>query len=196
MYRCWVVYNKRWLVIAFPLLLWLGYLGLAIFVIYLEASADNPHVLLTGPGLSDLTPSITSGWTMSLVNNILATGTSSNSLDKHIFAWHSTCHPGLIVYRIWRVDQENSAYAVQSVSSRSRAFFGRSSRRTRLQNVTRIIIESGFLYTTIALITFITFLTGSNSFYATSDAVSRCLRHLVVNVTDRFPFTRNFKSSQ
>ncbi|KAF8825786.1 hypothetical protein HHX47_DHR6000418 [Lentinula edodes] len=85
-YRCWVVYNKRWLVIAFPLLLWLGYLGLAIFVIYLEASADNPHVLLTGPGLSDLTPSITSGWTMSLVNNILATGTSSNSLDKHIFA--------------------------------------------------------------------------------------------------------------
>ncbi|KAJ3878312.1 hypothetical protein F5051DRAFT_232493 [Lentinula edodes] len=149
-YRCWVVYNKRWLVIAFPLLLWLGYLGLAIFVIYLEASADNPHVLLTGPGLSDLTPSITSGWTMSLVNNILATG--------------------LIVYRIWRVDQENSAYAVQSVSSRSRAFFGRSSRRTRLQNVTRIIIESGFLYTTIALITFITFLTGSNSFYATSDA--------------------------
>ncbi|KAJ4474664.1 hypothetical protein C8J55DRAFT_129977 [Lentinula edodes] len=126
-YRCWVVYNKRWLVIAFPLLLWLGYLG-----------------------LSDLTPSITSGWTMSLVNNILATG--------------------LIVYRIWRVDQENSAYAVQSVSSRSRAFFGRSSRRTRLQNVTRIIIESGFLYTTIALITFITFLTGSNSFYATSDA--------------------------
>ncbi|KAJ3795663.1 hypothetical protein GGU11DRAFT_212724 [Lentinula aff. detonsa] len=149
-YRCWVVYNKRWLVVAFPLLLWLGYLGLAIFVVYVEASADNPHVLLTGPGLSDLTPSITSGWTLSLVNNIIATG--------------------LIVYRIWRVDRESSMYAMQSNSSRSRAFFSRSSQRTRLQNVTRVIIESGFLYTTIALITFITFLTGSNSFYAASDA--------------------------
>ncbi|KAJ3753680.1 hypothetical protein EV360DRAFT_87554 [Lentinula raphanica] len=149
-YRCWVVYNRRWLVVAFPVLLWLGYLGLAIFVIYLEASANNPRVLLTGPGLSDLTPSITSGWTLSLVNNILATG--------------------LIVYRIWRVDKESSVYAIQSDSSRSRAFFSRSSHRTRLQIVTRVIIESGFLYTAIALITFITFLTGSNSFYAASDA--------------------------
>ncbi|KAJ3721326.1 hypothetical protein DFJ43DRAFT_1094643 [Lentinula guzmanii] len=139
-YRCWVVYNKRWLVVAFPLLLWLGYLGLAIFVVYVEASADNPHVLLTGPGLSDLTPSITSGWTLSLVNNIIATG--------------------LIVYRIWRVDKESSMYAMQS----------NSSRRLNCKNVTRVIIESGFLYTTIALITFITFLTGSNSFYAASDA--------------------------
>ncbi|KIK61736.1 hypothetical protein GYMLUDRAFT_73243 [Collybiopsis luxurians FD-317 M1] len=168
-YRCWVVYNKSWFIISFPLLLWLGYLGLAIFVVYLEASAGNPHVLLTGPGsLSSLTPSITAGWTMSLVNNILATG--------------------LIVYRIWQVDKNSSMYAAQSVPS-SHGFFSRSGKRTRLQNVIRIIIESGGLYTVMALITFITFETGSASFYPTSDAelqiLSIAFNLIVIRISSR-----------
>ncbi|KIK61737.1 hypothetical protein GYMLUDRAFT_574980 [Collybiopsis luxurians FD-317 M1] len=119
-YRCWVVCNKSIFVVIFPIMLWLGYLALAIFVIYLEASAGNPKILLTG------------------ANNIITTA--------------------------------NHQYGLQSATggSGSRSFFGR--RRSTLQQVTRIIIESGMLYTTMALITFITFEVGSNSFYPTSDA--------------------------
>ncbi|KAJ3753681.1 hypothetical protein EV361DRAFT_954704 [Lentinula raphanica] len=152
-YRCWAVCNYSILVIVFPILLWLGYLGLGIFVIFLEASAGNPKVILTG-GMSKITPSITAGWTMSLVNNIITTG--------------------IIVYRIRRVDKSNVLYGIQGQESTiqgNHGLFGRKNRkRTRLQNVIRIIIESGMMYTTIAFITFITFVVGSSSFYATSDA--------------------------
>ncbi|KAJ4484608.1 hypothetical protein C8R41DRAFT_444877 [Lentinula lateritia] len=152
-YRCWAVCDRRIIVVVFPILLWMGYLGTGIFVIYLEASAGNPKVLLTG-GLSSLTPSITAGWTMSLVNNIITTG--------------------VIVYRIRRVDQTNALFGIQSQGSSlqgTRGLFGRQKRqRTKLQNVIRIIVESGLMYTTIAFITFITFVVGSNSFYPTSDA--------------------------
>ncbi|KAJ3861040.1 hypothetical protein EV359DRAFT_84723 [Lentinula novae-zelandiae] len=141
-YRCWAVCDRRIIVVVFPILLWMGYLGTGIFVIYLEASAGNPKVLLTG-GLSSLTPSITAGWTMSLVNNIITTG--------------------VIVYRIRRVDQTNALFGIQSQGSslqgtQARGLFGRQKRqRTKLQNVIRIIVESGLMYTTIAFITFITF---------------------------------------
>ncbi|KAF7328336.1 Ubiquitin carboxyl-terminal hydrolase [Mycena venus] len=40
---------------------------------------------------------------------------------------------------------------------------------TRLRRVMRIILESGLMYTVVALVTFITLITGSNSVYGTSD---------------------------
>ncbi|KAJ3807562.1 hypothetical protein EV368DRAFT_87435 [Lentinula lateritia] len=127
-YRCWAVCDRKIIVVVFPILLWMGYLGTGIFVIYLEASAGNPKVLLTG-GLSSLTPSITAGWTMSLANNIITTG--------------------VIVYRIWRVDQTNALFGIQTQSSSlqgTRGLFGRQKRqRTKLQNVIRIIVESGLI---------------------------------------------------
>ncbi|KAH7870453.1 hypothetical protein F5879DRAFT_920744 [Lentinula edodes] len=163
-YRCWAVCDRRIIVVVFPILLWMGYLGTGIFVIYLEASAGNPKVLLTG-GLSSLTPSITAGWTMSLANNIITTG--------------------VIVYRIWRVDQTNALFGIQTQGSSlqgTRGLFGRQKhQRTKLQNVIRIIVESGLMYTTIAFITFITFVVGSNSFYPTSDAA--CVFSLIPRST-------------
>jgi len=153
-YRCWIVCNRSMLVIAFPLLLWLGYFGNSIYGIYLEASAGKPKVLLTD-GMEKLHNAIIIGWTMSLANNIITTG--------------------LIVYRIWRVDRSNTKYGVKRSRETTREdgvrhLFGGKTCRTELQNVIRIIIESGLMYTTIALITFVTFETGSNSFYPTSDA--------------------------
>lgn len=50
-----------------------------------------------------------------------------------------------------------------------------------MQNVIRIIVESGLMYTTIAFITFITFVVGSNSFYPTSDAA--CVFSLIPRST-------------
>ncbi|KAJ3816852.1 hypothetical protein F5880DRAFT_1493820 [Lentinula raphanica] len=138
-YRCWVICNHRITVVVLPILLWLGGFSTAIFIIYLEASAKNPKILLTG-GSSKLTPSITANWSISLANNIITTG--------------------VIVYKIWSVDRSNTLNGMWQ---------GQISLRTELQNVIRIIIESGMMYTAIALITFITFLVGSSSFYPTSD---------------------------
>ncbi|KAJ4473569.1 hypothetical protein J3R30DRAFT_3684633 [Lentinula aciculospora] len=124
-----------------------------IFVIYLEANAGNPRLLVT-EGIPNITPSITAGWTMSLTNNIITTG--------------------IIVYSIWRVDKSNILYGIhaqESAIQESRSLFGSKKRqRTKLQNIIRIVIESGMIYTTTAFITFITFVVGSNSFYPTSDA--------------------------
>ncbi|KAJ3970145.1 hypothetical protein EV361DRAFT_802561 [Lentinula raphanica] len=142
-YRCWVICNHRITVVVLPILLWLGGFSTAIFIIYLEASAKNPKILLTG-GSSKLTPSITANWSISLANNIITTG--------------------VIVYKIWSIDRSNTLNGNHHPSGHTKR-----NKRTELQNVIRIIIESGMMYTAIALITFITFLVGSSSFYPTSD---------------------------
>ncbi|KAJ3721089.1 hypothetical protein C8R42DRAFT_642602 [Lentinula raphanica] len=156
-YRCWVVYNHSIAVVVLPILLWLGSFATSIFIIYLEASAKNPKVLLTG-GLSQITPSITASWSMSLANNIITTG--------------------LLVYRIWRVDRSNTQNGIWQGQETTMSIQGsdqfsshtkRRKRTSKLQEVIRIIIESGMMYTTIALISFITFEIGSSSAYATSD---------------------------
>ncbi|KAJ3976187.1 hypothetical protein EV361DRAFT_958906 [Lentinula raphanica] len=154
-YRCWVVCNRSMAVVAFPILISLGGFGTLVFILYLEASGKDSQVLLTG-GSSEITASTTAVWTISLVDNIFATS--------------------IIVYRIWRVDRSNTLNGIwqgqgSSISTQeNHRLFGRRRRqKTRLQNVIRTVVESGLMYTTIAFISFVTFLVGSNSFYTTSD---------------------------
>ncbi|KAF9068116.1 hypothetical protein BDP27DRAFT_1327963 [Rhodocollybia butyracea] len=144
-YRCWIISNRSITLITFPVLLWLGEIVIAIFLIFLEA------ILLTE--VTEIQVVITAACAISLVNNIITTG--------------------FIVHRIWIVEKENSLYATQTRAASGAHFpdlFRRSAhRKTRLQRVIRIIIESGLLYTATDFITFITFLVRSNSFYAISD---------------------------
>ncbi|KAF9077686.1 hypothetical protein BDP27DRAFT_1311488 [Rhodocollybia butyracea] len=141
-YRCWIVLNRSITVVAFPFLLWLGEVAMVLFIIFLEASArGKPPVLLT-EAASDPQAAISAAWTISLAINIITTG--------------------FIVYRIWRITMDS----VQD----SPGLSGRSVRRkTRLQRVTRIIIESGLMYTTVAFITFVTFAVGNDIFYMLSN---------------------------
>lgn len=68
----------------------------------------------------------------------------------------------MIVYRIRRVDKVNSRYRLNLHPS-------------RLQKVRRIVIESGLIVTTTAIICFITNAAGSNAFYvSTSAAIPIC----------------------
>ena len=48
---------------------------------------------------------------------------------------------------------------------------GTGMQRTRLQQIIRIIIESGLLYTTLVILTFICELASSNAIYGVSDVV-------------------------
>ncbi|KAJ3775952.1 hypothetical protein FB446DRAFT_785541 [Lentinula raphanica] len=182
-YRCWAVCNHSISIIIFPILLWMGYLALAIFVIYMEVSAGNTQLLLTGGVSRMITASITAACTMSLVNNIITTG--------------------MIVYRIRDVDRSNVLHGNQGHGSTipgNDGLFGRTKRRrTKLQNVIRIVIESGMMYTTIALITFITFVVGSNSFYATSDVelqiLSIAFNLIIIRISTRPGGSDSYSSS-
>lgn len=73
----------------------------------------------------------------------------------------------IIIQKIWRTNKKSAPYITHASQSRS-------SRppRTKLENVIRIILESGMLYTITVLITFICELAGSNAIYGVSDVVS------------------------
>lgn len=73
----------------------------------------------------------------------------------------------MIVFRVLTVERQRAG--LEGLPP----FYPFSSRRTsRLQLVTRSIIESGLMYTTMSVIVFITFLLKSNAIYITSAAVS------------------------
>ncbi|KAG2002397.1 hypothetical protein CC2G_004591 [Coprinopsis cinerea AmutBmut pab1-1] len=80
LYRCWIIYNRRWLVIAFPTLLWIGCTVCGAITIYVEATLDTEGALLNA---KSLIPFITSMLCLTLAMNSLTTG--------------------LIVHRIWRI---------------------------------------------------------------------------------------------
>ena len=77
-YRCWVIYGRKWLVIVAPVILWAGGTACGIATAYIEASLVNNPKLLNA---NNLIPFITSMLTLTLVTNIIVTS--------------------LIIHRIW-----------------------------------------------------------------------------------------------
>ncbi|KAF8157258.1 hypothetical protein B0H34DRAFT_712941 [Crassisporium funariophilum] len=136
-YRCWVLYDKSWIVVAFSVILWLGCFSTTVWVIYLEATLHS-RVLVSA---SQLLPAGTSFWALTIVLNIITTG--------------------LLLWRIRSVELSNKRYRINTVGKQ---------RRSSLQNVMRSIIESGLIYSIAAFTTFVTFVTGSNAVYVTTDA--------------------------
>ncbi|KAF9461131.1 hypothetical protein BDZ94DRAFT_1299406 [Collybia nuda] len=142
-YRCWIVYSRSWRILVAPTIFFLGDIGCAMVVIYRESTL-RAKVLVNS---SYIKPIFTGFYAASISLNILTTT--------------------LIVIRIWRVEREKSHYVYQTNSTR------RSPRceRTRLGQFMRVVIESGLIITLSSLISVITYVTGSNSVYATSDVL-------------------------
>lgn len=78
---------------------------------------------------------------------------------------HDMIFIGLLIWRIWDVDKQSKDFRIE-ISRQSHSY------QSRLQRIMRILIESGLLYTTTALISFVTFTVGSNAVYVITDAVS------------------------
>ncbi|TFK39227.1 hypothetical protein BDQ12DRAFT_744594 [Crucibulum laeve] len=130
-YRCWVVYSRSWLSISLSLLLWLGCLACGVRFIFLAGTLHVPALVYTEVTF----PYNVAFWGISVAVNIVTTG--------------------LLVWRLWTVDQEMEQYRTnQSVQHES-----------LLRHVMRIILESGMIYTVSALATFITVITKSTSYY-------------------------------
>ncbi|PPQ84944.1 hypothetical protein CVT25_004457 [Psilocybe cyanescens] len=81
LFRCWIVYSKRWLIVIVPILLWLGTTVCGIMTVYIEATLDTSSGKLLNA--STLVPFITSMLCLTLATNLLTTS--------------------LIVYRIWGI---------------------------------------------------------------------------------------------
>lgn len=97
-YRCWILWNRRWWVISMPLLL--------VMITSATAVADLSYMHTLGElsitdGNNKLYPLLTSVFASTLVHNIYCTG--------------------MIVYRIWRVDRWTSSLFPSSTSTRRRS---------------------------------------------------------------------------
>ncbi|KAJ8464015.1 hypothetical protein ONZ45_g17386 [Pleurotus djamor] len=149
-YRCWIVYGKSNWVVIVPLLLLLGSFITAIWTIVLEVTLQARATLQ----FIKLKPVIMTSTLTTLIQNVLTTS--------------------LIIWRIWRVDRETARYI-----STMRAF-GTTTQNlrnpepprppTRLQQVIRIVIESGLILTITAIVSTAVYVTDSNSFIIVGDA--------------------------
>ncbi|KAG6864814.1 hypothetical protein C0991_007000 [Blastosporella zonata] len=82
LYRCWIVYDKSWLIILFPLMIWLGGTACGIVTVYVEATLREDPRYLNAPNLS---PFITSMLALTLAMNLITTS--------------------LIIFRIWSIQR-------------------------------------------------------------------------------------------
>ncbi|PBK80873.1 hypothetical protein ARMGADRAFT_821298 [Armillaria gallica] len=141
-YRCWIVYGKSWMIAAAPIILWIGVLGTTITNIYILSTIHSEALTVA----TKLRPIVTSFWVISIALNVITTS--------------------LIVLRIFAVDRKMVFQPISglSISRRERRF-------SALQRTMRIIIESGAIYTGIAIITFATYVSGSVGVYITSALV-------------------------
>ncbi|KAF8151529.1 hypothetical protein B0H34DRAFT_728007 [Crassisporium funariophilum] len=70
LFRCWIVYSRKWYIVALPILLWLGTTVCGAMTIYVEATLDDPGA---GLNASSLVPFITSMLSLTLATNVLTT---------------------------------------------------------------------------------------------------------------------------
>ncbi|EKM77397.1 hypothetical protein AGABI1DRAFT_108226 [Agaricus bisporus var. burnettii JB137-S8] len=142
-YRCWIVYERRWLVITPSLFLYLGSIAMAIKI--LETECNPATIQSITLNSSQIRPWYATFFGINAVQNFLTTG--------------------ILIWRIWRIEREIDKYIVHcdDVTTRQPRY---------LQKVMRIIAESGAAYTLIVITTFLVDISGSNALYPTSDMAS------------------------
>ncbi|PIL34431.1 hypothetical protein GSI_03206 [Ganoderma sinense ZZ0214-1] len=140
-YRCYIVYNGRWIIVVPLCVLWVAGAVVEGFNCYIEFTLHENALLNT----SRLAPFITSTVSITLVLNIIATS--------------------LIVYKIWSIERRSRiAFASHDASAGY-------NNTTALRRAMHIVIESGLMYTLSVVIVFVVFLASNNAQYAVSDCV-------------------------
>ncbi|KAJ7625646.1 hypothetical protein FB45DRAFT_70013 [Roridomyces roridus] len=151
-YRCWLVYSRSWVVVAIPIALWLGgvvFMGIVINVI-------TTHKI---NGLFSISQSRNFGavfWALVICVNLITSA--------------------LIARRVWRREAFKSRPSLQKHSDSTAALPTTkqssacliSSQSFHAQS-TRIIVDSGLIYTTMSLLTFGLFVADSVAVYPTID---------------------------
>jgi len=91
-YRCWVVYGRRWLIIVPSVILYLGGVSMAVKLIQVEADPDTHKAISLNS--DQIRPWWTAFFVITAVQNTL-----------------TTC---ILIYRIWRVERKSEKYLSRS----------------------------------------------------------------------------------
>lgn len=70
-YRCYVIYSRRWLVIGFPIMLWLANLALSIVIIWLTSTTRTDTIITHQRPLK---PFLCSFFSATIALNLIAIG--------------------------------------------------------------------------------------------------------------------------
>ncbi|KAJ7797640.1 hypothetical protein B0H13DRAFT_2298248 [Mycena leptocephala] len=93
-YRCWFLWDRSWLVIALPLLIWLA--NVATFIRFLVLLSQATQGLIIS---SAVQPWVRGFWAMTITINVMTTS--------------------MIVARIWMVDRQNKKLGIDAHEPRS-----------------------------------------------------------------------------
>ncbi|KAJ7763658.1 hypothetical protein DFH07DRAFT_812685 [Mycena maculata] len=157
-YRCWIVYSRSWPVVLIPLVLWLG--GVAVMGIVIHvAAAFKINGFFTNSQSRNFGASF---WAIIVVVNIITSA--------------------LIARRVWRIDRLRTSPSFQpdmdsmspgSMPSNKQSSVGiiTGHHHDKIKEATRIIIDSGLMYTVVSLLTFLLFVANSNAVYAAMDVL-------------------------
>ncbi|KAF9484174.1 hypothetical protein BDN70DRAFT_181315 [Pholiota conissans] len=144
-YRCWHVYGRRGRIVLFPIVLWFG--ALAVTICMLWAGFEKLRIHSATPSLNRFVQLVcTVFWVITIVLNIYATG--------------------MIVFRICQVDKMKHSVEPSRISEKEH----HSERPARLQEVVRIVVDSGLMYTATSFMVFCAQVAESTSVYITSSA--------------------------
>lgn len=143
-YRCWIVYGRRWLVVLPSVIFYIG--GTASITGLLVMAGKQATGSDSTLASDAITPWFLSFYAITAVQNVLTTG--------------------ILIWRIWRVEKESERYYNTSTTG-STSFHATQPRR--LSQVIRVIAESGAAYTLTVLVTFILSAIQSNALYPASD---------------------------
>ncbi|KAF9529971.1 hypothetical protein CPB83DRAFT_764354 [Crepidotus variabilis] len=164
LFRCWIVYQRTWIVVILPMILWLATTACGITTIYIEATINSAGKLLNS---KNLLPFITSMLCLTLATNVLTT--TSRSFPHSVIC----LNVALIVLRIWGI---------------RRNLTGIYTPHYPLTNLLVVLIESGLMYTLSILILFGLYMASNNGQYGVSDAVVQIIGitfNLVITSVDR-----------
>ncbi|KAF7335992.1 hypothetical protein MSAN_02312900 [Mycena sanguinolenta] len=142
-YRCFVVYGRRLLVIVPSFILYLTGIAMAIKLMQVEITTTS------GNGKITLNSNVIKPWwsaffAITAAQNVLTTT--------------------LLVWRIWRVEHQNSMFRGARTASYT------PGHQPRLNKVIRVVAESGLAYSTLVFMTFVVSVCNSNALYPLSDA--------------------------
>ncbi|KAK0225384.1 hypothetical protein IW262DRAFT_1236711, partial [Armillaria fumosa] len=151
LYRCWVIYERRWMIVVCPIIMCIAETGCGIAVMYLETTLGNGSAI-TAPLLFPLIITVQS---LTLTTNVITTCES-----PFFVVSHSNHFPTLvlIVHRIWTIHS-----AIRQLVP--------SIKNHPLRNTLVVLIESASVYTSCAAVMLIVYALRSNASYVVSDLV-------------------------
>ena len=158
-YRCYIVYARRWPVILASGILYLGGIAMALKLLAVEGSTSDAAITLNS--------SVIKPWWSAFFAITAAQNSLTTSMSPFLQPSFLTTRAALLVWRIWRVEHENIKYRGTRLKTVSQP-----SSQPGLRKVLRVIAESGAAYTTMVLLTFVVSMCNSNALYPLSDAVS------------------------